>query len=182
MRPGSGSYLTEKAVKAPLSLRGSTESLVFKYQSDYREVIEARRILEVEMSALAAERASMESISEMEDSVKHMHELLLQGSFEAYTLEDLSFHNLIAESCLNSYLYKAYSQLFPVFVELSRLGEAVSDRHWPAYQQHVEILNAIKHGDANGVRNLVEAHLDYCSENMCLYFDQLISQQSKQAI
>lgn len=173
VKPGSGTYLTEKALSAPTSLRSSSESLILKYQSDYWEVIEARRILDVELSVLAAERAQLENISELEDCVKHMRELLDQGSYEAYTLEDLSFHNLIARSSLNDYLYKVYSQLFPHFVELSRLGESVSDRHWPSYHQHVAILEAIKVGDRERVRALVQAHIDFCSESMVMYFRQL---------
>ena len=173
VKPGSGTYLTEKALSAPMSLRSNLETLILKHQSDYWEVIEARRILEVEMSVLTAKRASLETISELEDCVKHMRELLAQDSYEAYTMEDLTFHNMIARSCLNDYLYKAYSQLFPIFVELSRLGEAVSDRHWPSFKQHEEILEAIKIGDQEKVRERVEAHIDFCSESMILYFQQM---------
>lgn len=174
VKPGSGTYLTEQALVAPLSHNANVESLILKHRSDYWEVVEVRRILEVEISVLTAERASLENISEMEDCVLHMRELLEQEAYEEYTLEDMHFHNLIARSCMNDYLYRIYSQLFPIFVDLSRLGEQVSNRHWPAFEQHMDILNAIKSGDKELVRRKVEAHIDFCSESMCLYFQRLI--------
>lgn len=176
VKPGSGTYLTEQALSAPLSQKASRESLILKHRSDYWEVVEARRILEVEISVLTAERASPEAIAEMEDCLLHMRELLDQEAYEEYTLEDMSFHNMIARSCMNDYLYRIYSELFPLFVDLSRLGEQVSNRHWPAYKQHVEILEAIKSGDKELVRRIVEAHIDFCSESMVLYFQHLMEE------
>ncbi len=176
VKPGSGTYLTEQALSRPLSQKAGVESLILKHRSDYWEVVEARRILEVEISVLTAERATPDTIAEMEDCILHMRELLEQEAYEEYTLEDMSFHNMIARSCMNDYLYRAYSDLYPIFVDLSRLGEKVSNRHWPAYEQHVGILDAIKSGDKDLVRRKVEAHIDFCSESMCLYFEGLMSE------
>lgn len=48
--------------------------------------------------------------------------------YDAYTMEDLSFHNTIALSCGNEYLYRSYNQLFPSIVDISRLGETAAAR------------------------------------------------------
>ena len=144
VKPGVGTCLSNQAISKQSALRSGDDSVLLKHRSDFKQVTEARRILETEMAVLAASRATPEEVAELEQSVSHMQELLREEIYDAYTMEDMSFHNLIAKCCQNEYLYRAYSAIWPNIVDITLLGATVPNRHLPAYQQHVEILNAIK--------------------------------------
>ena len=173
IRPGSGTYLSNEALIENSIFSENAERVFAKYRLAYKQVIEARRILEVAMAARTAERILPEGLSEMEKSLDKMQSLLESKSYEAYTMEDLFFHNLIARNCNNEYLYQAYSQLFPSIVDIAHLGEKVPNRHMPALAQHIEIFHAIKAGNAAEVSKCMEAHIDFYEESMRLYFNSI---------
>jgi len=173
IKPGSGTYLTDKMLRSSSPFFSDAAQVFTRYRSDYKQIIEARRILEVELTVLAARRIQQEGLDSLEESIVHMKELLDKELYASYTMEDLSFHNTIALNCQNDYLYKAYNQLFPNIVDISRLGETVPGRHWPAYDQHLEIFEAIRAHDEEHARHCMEEHISYCNANMDMFFSSL---------
>lgn len=170
IKPGSGTYLSENAITSGSPLFANAEQIFTKYKSDYKQIIEARKILEVEMAAITATCISDAELEELAASLSRMKELLDKKTYDAYTIEDLTFHNSICRFCKNQYLYELYNQLFSTIVDVSRLGESIPDRHIPAYNQHIEIYNALKARDPEAVRLRQKAHVDFCEEGMNMFF------------
>ena len=121
------------------------------------ELLEIRKILEVEIAGLAAERAEEEDVLAMRGQLDRM-----LGSIEApegYVDADVEFHALLARSTRNGVLL---TMLDPV-VELLRASREVSASRpgsaRRALREHEEILACVVAGDADGARRRMRAHL-----------------------
>lgn len=173
IKPGSGTYLSDKLLSSNSPFFSDAEEVFSFYRTDYKQIVEARRVLEVDMAAFAAQRIQEKGLEDLRASLERMEELLTKEVYDSYTMEDLSFHNTIALNCGNDYLYKSFNQLFPCIVDISRLGETVPDRHWPSYHQHISIYQAIQSRDVEAVRSRMADHICFCEENIDLFFGNI---------
>jgi GntR family transcriptional regulator, transcriptional repressor for pyruvate dehydrogenase complex len=128
------------------------------------ELLEIRKILEVEISGLAAERAGEGDVREMRGQLSRM-ETLIEAP-EGYVDADVEFHALLARSTRNEVLL---TMLDPV-VELLRASREVSASRpgsaRRALREHEEILGCVKAGDAEGARERMRAHLVNTAEDI----------------
>jgi GntR family transcriptional repressor for pyruvate dehydrogenase complex len=129
------------------------------------ELLEMRRILEVEIAGLAAERATEEDINAMRDQLERM--LASVDAPEGYVDADVEFHTLLARAARNGVLL---TMLEPV-VDLLRASRRVSASRRPgsalrAVGEHEEILRRVVAGDAEGARREMRAHLAKTAEDI----------------
>ncbi len=121
------------------------------------ELLEIRKILEVEIAGLAAERAEEEDVVAMRGQLDRM--LSLIEAPEGYVDADVEFHALLARSTRNGVLL---TMLDPV-VELLRASREVSASQpgsaRRALREHEEILRRVEAGDADGARQQMRLHL-----------------------
>jgi GntR family transcriptional regulator, transcriptional repressor for pyruvate dehydrogenase complex len=122
------------------------------------EVLEMRRILEVEISGLAAERATEEDIAAMRVQLERMATSI--DAPEGYAEADAAFHVLFARATHNGVLL---TMLEPI-VDLLRASRRVSAARRPgsalrALGEHEEILRCVEAGDAERARREMRAHL-----------------------
>ena len=129
-----------------------------------RELLEIRRILEVEIAGLAAERAGPKDVKEMEVQLERM-----RGSIdmpEGYVDADVEFHALLARSVHNGVLL---TMLEPV-VDLLRASRMVSAARpgnaERALGEHEEILRRVEAGDAAGAREEMRVHLAHTARDI----------------
>lgn len=133
------------------------------------EVTEARRALESQLAAIAAEKMSDEVIDELEECVVLMEaakrfsrpELRKSASVDA----DMQFHKLIAQSCENPLLMKFHSELMQhhmggeMWVRLNLMADEPAERGiWT--DDHRRILEAIKARDPKAAYAAMENHLN----------------------
>jgi GntR family transcriptional repressor for pyruvate dehydrogenase complex len=127
-------------------------------------LLEIRKILEVEISGLAAERAGEGDVREMRGQLSRM-ETLIEAP-EGYVDADVEFHVLLARSTRNEVLL---TMLDPV-VELLRASREVSASRpgsaRRALREHEEILGCVEAGDAEGARERMRAHLVNTAEDI----------------
>lgn len=130
----------------------------------YLGLIEIRRVLEVEIAALAAERATPQQRQELDQLGRQMR----QNAASAPTLAelDLQLHLLLADATQN--------QLFRVL--LSPLIEQLREHFlymWEGYgsrplervfAQHDALIEAIQHNDPVQARAMMTQHLAYSAE------------------
>ena len=130
----------------------------------YLRLTEIRRVLEVEIAALAAERATPAQRQELDQLCRRMR----QNAASAPTLAelDLQFHLLLADATQN--------QLFRVL--LSPLIEQLREQFlymWEGYgarplervfAQHEALVEAIQQSDPVQARALMSQHLAYSAE------------------
>jgi GntR family transcriptional regulator, transcriptional repressor for pyruvate dehydrogenase complex len=122
------------------------------------ELLEMRKILEVEIAGLAAERATEEHVRAMRTQVERM--LASIDIPRGYVDADVEFHALLARGAGNGVLL---TMLEPI-VDLLRASRRVSASRRPgsalrALGEHEEILRCVEVGDTEGARREMRTHL-----------------------
>jgi GntR family transcriptional repressor for pyruvate dehydrogenase complex len=128
------------------------------------ELLEIRKILEVEIAGLAAERAGPEDLAAMRLQVDRMRESI--DVPEGYVDADVEFHALLARGARNEVLL---TMLEPV-VELLRASRRVSAARpgnaLRALGEHEKVLRRVEANDAAGARREMRAHLAETSQDI----------------
>jgi GntR family transcriptional repressor for pyruvate dehydrogenase complex len=165
IRPGEGSFVRQ------VSYEGMLEPLAFLLQveiSDITQVLEVRKILEVETAALAAERATPAGLTEIRRALDYMREEL-----EARGIGDQSddaFHLALAQAADNPILVKVMSTISDLMTNTFRvlrqklfLIDHMGDY---IYYSHLRIYEAIAAGDPKLARSRMLDHLLLVEKNM----------------
>lgn len=128
------------------------------------ELMEIRRMFEIEVSGLAAERANPEELEKMRVQIDRMRTCI--DTPEGYVDADVEFHAALARSTGNDVLL---TMLEPV-VELLRTSRKVSTSRSGsarrALEDHEKILHRVEAGDAEGARQEMRAHLMATAEDI----------------
>jgi GntR family transcriptional regulator, transcriptional repressor for pyruvate dehydrogenase complex len=129
------------------------------------EVVEARRLIEVELAGYCAQRASAEEVAEIERHLTTMRET--RGDPERFTDADAEFHYAIARAARNRVLFQVLETLHNVVrVWIYRNFVEFSDETMQSYQQHVPVFEAIRDGDADAARRAMGAHIDNATSRL----------------
>jgi GntR family transcriptional regulator, transcriptional repressor for pyruvate dehydrogenase complex len=120
-------------------------------------LLEIRKIIEVGMVGLAAERRTPENLAAMERALQIMREK--PGKPEGYVDADLEFHSEIARATQNPTLSIIMEPVGELLRE-SRVATFSGPRMVQIRaKQHEEIFEFIRRGDANGARTAMSKHL-----------------------
>ncbi|HEX2604873.1 MAG TPA: FadR/GntR family transcriptional regulator [Oxalicibacterium sp.] len=125
------------------------------------QVMELRRIVEVAVAGLAAERRSASDLAAIRASLDAMDKALTLGENGAQA--DDAFHETIAAAAKNPYLQRVVNFVSAQFSESRRLTWAPAD--YPdlrqrAQSEHHKLFDAIVARDAVAARRYAAAHLD----------------------
>jgi GntR family transcriptional repressor for pyruvate dehydrogenase complex len=124
------------------------------------ELLEIRRILEVEVAGLAAERAGPDDVTAMRLRLDRMRDSIEVS--EGYVDADVEFHALLARATRNEVLL---TMLEPV-VDLLRASAARPGNALRALGEHERILRRVEAGDSVGAREEMRAHLAKTAEDI----------------
>lgn len=151
-RAGRGTYVLDGApaepsrVGPPLS-RGEVE-----------ELVEARSVIEVELAALAAERATPEQIEKLKAAAKRMDDA--SSSPDRYPEADVDFHLALAEAANNRYLLQAMIDIRALLREDMELGAEAAIRRFGDLRisvlSHRRLAEAIEGRDPDAARETVD--------------------------
>jgi GntR family transcriptional repressor for pyruvate dehydrogenase complex len=124
---------------------------------DFEKVHEVRRLLEVHIAGLAAERASEDDLAYLGE----VHERMQReaGDVEAAARDDLEFHRVIARATHNELYLVLMDSIGSSLIDIRRdnLGSGSA----PAtLQQHQRVFERISAHDADGARAAMSAHLE----------------------
>jgi GntR family transcriptional regulator, transcriptional repressor for pyruvate dehydrogenase complex len=163
VRPGSGTVIraltTESAVESmSLLLRQRSRRL------DYAQVVEVRRLLEVEIAGLAAERRSDSDIETMEEVLRQAKERL--DDPDNFINTDIAFHAALAQATQNELFVVLLDSIADVMVEVRRLGLGVPGTPARALGYHRSILACVRVGDVEGARQAMYRHMDEARDTM----------------
>jgi GntR family transcriptional repressor for pyruvate dehydrogenase complex len=137
-----------------------------------REVIEARRILEVEAAALAAQRATPADIERIRIAVGAMEELGSPTSprtaRDEFLEADIAFHETVIAATGNRALRRIVAPIHHSLLEARRPLARPEYRKTRAVPEHAAILAAIERHDADAARKAMQTVFgtitDYLSE------------------
>lgn len=124
---------------------------------ELKDVLEARALLEQDLAALAAVRASHAEINQMGETIEAMRTRIAKS--ESILDSDLAFHSIIASAARNDVLSNAVQllrnmqrQWIYLKLQLPKVAEEV-------ITQHTAIHDAIRNRDAEAARAAMRDHL-----------------------
>ncbi len=121
------------------------------------EMIEVRKIIETELSALAAKRAEPEDIKALEESL-HQMEVHFDDS-KAFINSDHHFHLCIAKAAKNSILGDFIDKVRDLLKDNIALIIQKSSISRRSLRYHQQIFEAIRNGDASRARRVMAEHI-----------------------
>jgi len=157
-RAGRGNFI-KNSLNLP-SYRKKLEELE-REESPF-ELLEARKIIESQIASLAAQRATEEDISAIQDSLNKMKNAL--PDIPRVMEYDRKFHINIAKAAHNSVLFSMMSYLADglrekLWVNLKEKCYSLPGRAEKYIEEHIEILNAIKNKDSKDASRKTYSHL-----------------------
>lgn len=157
VRGGAGAYVRAPSSELVSELLGICLSHVDTGDVTYRHSLEMRRILEIEMTGLAAERRGQGDLEELRLLLR---EMARPGqSAEEWARSDVAFHDTIARASKNPLfpivLRSISDVLMNVRLEAIRLPETPAN----ALFHHKKIYQQLEKGSSAGARAAMEAHL-----------------------
>lgn len=156
-RQGSGVYVAAKSPHQPLAF----DPAVLESMAAVVQVVELRRVLEGEIAALAAQRATRAQIAQLKRTLKAIDEATESGADGLD--EDMAFHRAIGAATGNPQFNRLLAFLEQYLREAMRVTKGNESRHVDFMNQvrdeHRAIVEAIAAHDAERAREAAIGHL-----------------------
>lgn len=160
VRSGSGTFV--RALGASI-IHDSVALLLRAKRLSAEQIYEVRRVLEITVAGLAAERASAEEIVALEAEVaalQHSH-----APAAEYAQHDFKFHIRLAESTHNALFLALVNSVSAVTIRTMQQMYAAADyQKAPPWRvtlvEHSAVLERIRQRDAEGARRAMAEHMD----------------------
>jgi len=155
VNPGRGTFISNDTTQA---LRHSLGLVIKIGQSEgLGDLVEVREILEPEIAALAALRATEEHIATMKSAVAVMDQSL--NDSEAFIEADLDFHLALAEATGNALILTLIDSIVDLLREQRIRIFQVEGGAARGQYHHKTILAAVVRRDAEAASNAMREHL-----------------------
>lgn len=158
VRAGAGTVVTNPSlphVASSITLLMSTSTSISKFP--YEKVIEARRVLEVEIAGLAAERRTVEDLAALTEAVESVKAKDL--SLERFVEVDMAFHRGLAKATQNELLEILADSVANVMIRVRAAGFEIPGTVSGAAYYHARILAAVRRNDSDASREAMRRHL-----------------------
>jgi GntR family transcriptional repressor for pyruvate dehydrogenase complex len=152
-RHGAGTFISH----APSLDSESLEFLAALHGVRRKEMFEARRMLEIGVAGLAAERAEGHGLVEIADEVTSMFASLEDP--QTFLVHDIRFHRALAAAAGNPILAAVMEMVSGIFYETRRQNVDRATDLREAAEMHRRIYNAVRLHDAPGARAAMDEHL-----------------------
>jgi GntR family transcriptional repressor for pyruvate dehydrogenase complex len=136
-----------------------------------RDLIEIRRVFEVEMAGLAAERRTQEDLREIG---RALADTASADQVNTWAEADVAFHGALARATHNPLFALIYDALRDVLLEQRlRTGTALPATRARSFRYHQRIYDRVYAGDGVGARKAMQEHLREAQETMLRYVVKL---------
>lgn len=155
MRPGRGTLVidgTSQAMRLSLGLM-----MKVKPAACSANLVEVREILEPEIAALAAERATAEHIAALQEAVAMMDAHL--GAADTYITADDDFHRTLARATQNDLILTFVDSIVDLLSEQRKHIFSVSGGASRGQMHHKLLLETIQCHNSEAAREAMRAHL-----------------------
>jgi GntR family transcriptional repressor for pyruvate dehydrogenase complex len=154
-RPGNGTYVSNSAID---SLVQPLASFILKEKDYQLELFEMRRLLESQITYLAAERATPENMTKMEKILRRQEEQIANG--ETGLDFDSDFHHALAEAANNRILLHIINTTIEFQAESRESYLLGEERAKKSLAHHKKIFSAIKKGDGELAAKAMRGHIE----------------------
>jgi len=126
------------------------------------ELFEARRVIEIDLAGLAAERAHGDELALISEEVMEMFASI--DDVHRFLVHDIRFHRAVATAARNPLLAAIMEMVADLFYD-QRKRTVDRWRDAPeAAEQHRKIYQAIRAGDVERARREMDTHLQWAQE------------------
>ena len=153
-RPGAGTFVSTESVETILSIIEGSINGSSEYLAD---IFEVRHLLEPQIAALAAERATRDDIQSMARSLEEQAEQIDRG--ETGVEGDMAFHFAMARATHNETLVRVMSTIADIVHQSRDQSLQNPGRPQRSLASHRRILEMITRGEAEAARPAMEHHL-----------------------
>jgi GntR family transcriptional repressor for pyruvate dehydrogenase complex len=164
VRDGAGAYVRTPSTDLVTELLGICVSHMETGDVTSGHILEMRRILEIEMSGLAAERRGAKDLAEL----KRLLGLMARprSTREAWAKMDYEFHDHVAIASQNPLFPIVLRSISEVLMRGRLMGVRLPDYQAKALHHHRNVYEAIRAGSAEGARAAMADHLREAEQTM----------------
>jgi GntR family transcriptional repressor for pyruvate dehydrogenase complex len=155
VRAGEGTFLIANPADQP---GDPLTSRVFSSLHNQHLLFEVRTVIEPDLAALAARRASFDQIVKMREILQEQEALIQRG--DSGIVADTQFHYLLAEAAGNEILFNIMNGLMDLLRETRQASLQTSGRPARSVKQHRAVLRAIEMRDPKGAEQRMREHLE----------------------
>jgi len=164
MRPGRGTMVIDGTPEAMQHSIGLMMRLKLGQVGGSDNLVEVREILETEIAALAAARATAADIEAMQRAVSAMDEHI--DDAEAFIAADNSFHEALAKATQNALIFILVNSIVPLLSEQRKQIFEVDGGPQRGQFHHKRILDSIILKQPGAAREAMRAHLRQVREDV----------------
>jgi GntR family transcriptional repressor for pyruvate dehydrogenase complex len=157
MRPGRGTIVIDGAHEAMQESINLAMKLKLGEVGGSDNLVEVREILETEIAALAAARATEKEIDAMREAVKVMDESL--NDADAFIAADNNFHEALAQGTQNTLILILVNSIVNLLSEQRKLIFEIEGGPQRGQIHHKRILESIIRRDPQAARAAMRSHL-----------------------
>jgi DNA-binding GntR family transcriptional regulator len=128
--------------------------------NDILMLLEARNMVEPNIAALAARRATRAQVATLDRLIRESARLIDQRHRGAFMAVDRAFHQAVAEAAGNRMLVDAQRPLHERSTVIWHVRRFVDDGLRRTQEEHEAILDAIRTKDPDAARAAMQRHLD----------------------
>ena len=155
VRSGSGTIVCSPTAQT-LAQTMSLFLRVGQRDLDYRKILEVRRLLEVEIAGLAAERRTEEDLEVMKAILQEAES---GGDRDRFVRTDMAFHSALARATYNELFSVLLDSIADVMITMRQMAFDIPDAFTRALRYHRAIFEQVKRGDPEGARQAMREHL-----------------------
>ncbi|OCT15863.1 hypothetical protein A8709_09560 [Paenibacillus pectinilyticus] len=149
------------------------EPLVHRLRrAEILEVYEVRKMLELEIARLAAERRDEADLAVMEDALNQRLKALEAGDTNTYLAVDMVFHQAIAIASKNGVVVDLYRSLSAVMMDAAQKLVEDKDVYNHHHQIHVNLYQAIKDKDVGAAEHWALQNLEETVQQLKKFLNQ----------
>ncbi len=155
IKPGRGTFVADLgagALKEPMRL------FFQRHNVSYEDLVEARRVLEIEIAGLAAQRTRPEQIEGLRAAIAEMD--ARREDPEGYSKADQAFHVMLARATQNQMFLVLMESIAGLLHESRKLIFGVVGAPDRGQAHHRALLAAVEKHDAAAARKAMREHLD----------------------
>ena len=160
IKNGEGTYVAS----GPEAFLSPLVSVLLQQKDVYLDIFEARKVIEPEIAALAARRASSEEIHKLEGILEEQARQIAQG--ESGVEADTAFHSLLTQSTKNKIFLRLSDAIVDSLHETRERSLHVPGRPARSLAGHREILKAVRAKDPVRARRAMLQHLMAIQRNV----------------
>jgi GntR family transcriptional repressor for pyruvate dehydrogenase complex len=157
MRPGRGTIVIDGAREAMQNSIGLLMKMNIGEVGSSDNLVEVRTILETEIAALAAARATEKEIAAMREAIRMMDESL--DDADAFITADNSFHEALAQATQNALILTLLNSIVNLLSEQRKQIFAVEGGPQRGQIHHRRILESVIKRDPASARAAMISHL-----------------------